>query len=234
MISWIERLLSYIFPRRCLFCNTLLTPGQLCCAACVKQLEQLFIKQHCPRCGGDPTGCNCAGREFVFARNLSVYAYTGLVRTGIHRFKFSHRPDGAKVFAVPMAALIRREYPVGQLQLITAVPSNPETLRERGYNQAQLLAKEIARILQLPCDFSLLRRIDTPKQHTLHLKQRLENAKAGYTTGSSRRAQGKQILLIDDIFTTGATMQVCSQLLLDQGAQQVWCATASHAHLQQQ
>ena len=110
------------------------------------------------------------------------------------------------------------------IDLLVPVPMQVSKLRARGYNQAALLAEALAREIHLPCNTRALKRVRTGKlsQTRLHRSERLANAKAAYRAARTKGLEGKTILLIDDVVTTGATSNACATLLRQAGAKAVY------------
>jgi ComF family protein len=107
------------------------------------------------------------------------------------------------------------------------VPASAEKLKERGFNQAELLASRLAALLGAPVLPQALLRRDSLAQHTLNRKTRLQNAETAYAINEATHVKGKHILLVDDVLTTGATMASCGALLLEAGAASVVAVAAT-------
>jgi len=112
--------------------------------------------------------------------------------------------------------------------LIVPVPINPSKLLSRGFNQAEKLAVSLSPLLFIPVAQNVLMRYDDAQiQHTLSQAERLENAEAAYDTADAEVVKGKTILLVDDVFTTGATINACGKKLIAAGAAEVYAAAAT-------
>jgi len=145
------------------------------------------------------------------------------LREAIHQFKY----EGLRALASILGEMLydsweAQPWPV---ELIVPVPLHPIRLRERGYNQSALLARELARHIRLPvAERALLRIHPTPPQVGLNAEQRAENVRNAFRCGDDS-LRGKRVLLIDDVLTTGSTLRACAQALLEGGAQAVWALT---------
>ena len=148
-----------------------------------------------------------------------AYLYAGPVKGVARRLKYGGVYRLADDMAGDMVRAYRGMLPTG-VDLVTFVPMHPRRLRKRGYNQAALLARGVAKRLELPCEALLRRTRNARQQARLNRKERLRNLKGGFACEGD--AVGKRILLVDDICTTGATMRVCAQTLLTAGAASVY------------
>lgn len=218
---------SIVFPHHCAFCDRPLEDGYFC-EDCSKKLP--FITGNtCPICGcqidaGIDMCDECKSGAHYFYKNVSVFRYTSEFIDVIHRFKYNKGRYLAKPFAEFMAKRIEEEdFPV---DFIIPIPLHPEKEEERGYNQSLLLARYIGRILNIPVlDNALVRDIYTVSQTKLKKEKRRENVCGAFSVKNRLAIDSKIILLIDDILTTGSTMDECSRVLLDNGARRVYSAT---------
>lgn len=220
--------LDRIFPRRCPLCGTALQPNARICGECSDNLE--FIKPPvCLHCGRPVFDCACNEEPFIFDRCVSPFVYTKSIRRGMHRFKFNNAPTVASYFARYMAAVVRQQYADEYIDLVTCVPMHPNDLRQRGYNQALLLARETGALLELPVYNNLLRKTEQNSvQHSLTRKERQSNVSGVYRfNSSSLPLNGRTVLLCDDVITTGSTLNECAAVLRSAGAGRVLCVTAA-------
>ena len=224
----LDSLLDLLFPPRCAGCGR---SGSLFCGACLPQVEWLRGPL-CPRCG-EPLGlgglCPRRRRHPVALDGLRSAAWhTGPLRKAIHRFKYS----GVRALEGPLGALLlaawRRE-PL-PAELLVPVPLYAQRLRERGYNQAAILATRLGRGVGLPCDARSLRRTrHTAPQVGLRADERQQNVQGAFSyTGPP--LLGKAVCLVDDICTTGATLEACAVALKAAGARSVWALTLARPH----
>jgi ComF family protein len=146
------------------------------------------------------------------------------VREAVHALKYNHLSALARPMAAPMAAYLEAEaLPV---DIVVPVPLFGRRQRLRGYNQSALLAREVTRLLGLPlAERGLGRRRDTlPQARSVDAEARRRNV-AGAFVGEKRRVEGRRVLLVDDVMTTGATLDACAQALRQAGAASVWALT---------
>ena len=206
-------LLDLLLPPRCGSCRAL---GSWLCAPCrvkIRRLEEPL----CPRCGaeGESRRCPCLSRLRHLSRLRAVAAYEGPLERAIHRFKY----EGWRALARPLARLLDDRLAVDGLPagLLTPVPLHPSRRRRRGYNQSELIARELSRSLRLPLATGLQRLRDTPPQVGLDRLRRRENVEAAFRWQGSLLG-GQPILLVDDVATTGATLEACATALKAAGS----------------
>ena len=225
----INKILDFFFPPKCPFCNELLTGKARVCLECMKTLPFVDSDNSCSICGR-PLGeysyfiCNsCQNQKTYFSHAFIPLIYEEDAKTAILRLKRSH-PYFAKAFAYLLADKILSSDYYTKFDYITYVPQSPKSSRERGYNQAFLIAKELSSLLKVPCVSSLRRSNDGKPQHTLNAAERRENVKKCYFT--TDKTFCGTVLLVDDIYTTGSTANYCSKLLLKMGFEKVYLAAA--------
>ena len=243
MLSWLRAelsgLLNLLLPPSCPLCGGMLEAAAVSsfCPDCLAGFPPLD-SSFCPRCALPyplPAGSNhlceaCLRREppFLYTRCLGLYDAS--LRDAIQRFKF----NGAVHFDRPLARLLSAEiqdvYSSFRPDLLVAVPLHRQRLKTRTYNQSLLLARELGRLRQLPAPSRLLRRLRaTLPQQGLAAEERRTHLKGAFAM--SDRLDGERVLLVDDVFTTGATARECAATLLAGGASQVVVAVLARARL---
>jgi len=172
----------------------------------------------------------CLRGRWHFEVHRSCGLYEGALKEAIHRFKYLHEFPLLRVFGdllYPTLQTLSRDYPV---DLIVPVPLHIQRLRERGFNQALLLARELSKRTGIPYPERALKKIkNTPFQTTLKGKERRKNVKGAFHVDKNEEIEGKSILLVDDVYTTGATVNECARTLLDGGAKSVAVLTVARA-----
>ncbi len=206
------KLLDLFFPPRCIFCGQV--SGQPCCPACATGL---------PRCPTPFT--QTPGNPYRWL--AASFVYEGRLRDAIHRFKFRGQRQSAPFFAQAMWQTICQAQVQQHFNLVTCVPMHPRKQAERGYNQADLLAKALAKLAGVQYAPQLLAHLGESTQHRLTAAERRQAARHSYAIRNPLAAKGGRILVVDDIFTTGATMQACCNCLLQAGAAQTFGAVAA-------
>ncbi len=214
----ISRALRLVYPPRCAFCGELLSAGDAETGACRRCLIELPY-----------TGSRFSSRGEFFSACVSPLYYTGPVAAAVKRFKFAGKVSYFHIMG-KMIADSALEHSLGDAELITWVPVSLRRLHKRGYSQAKLLAKEAAGHMGLPAKRLLRKRRHTPPQSTLATySMRKANVSGAFAAVNENAIKGRRILLIDDVFTSGATVSECSRILLMAGAQSVSCATLCRA-----
>lgn len=218
-----KQLINYLlFTKRCVCCGKVIYPYQIMCDKCRKELK--YINNICNVCGKPANKCECGKRIFLFKRITAPFENIGSAQKGIYGLKFAHRKYAAEYFGNRIAYCVKRDFTNVNFNFITAVPMSKKRKRKAEYNHAELLANEVGKILQIPVNFKALQKVSENKpQHSLSLKDRVKNVLGVY---KAENCSGKTVLLVDDIKTTGATLNECSKQLLLNGALEVYCATA--------
>ena len=218
-------LLDLLFPSRCLGCRRL---GSCFCGRCAASIRRL-PEPFCPTCARavDPRFPVCRCAQPALRYTVAAGEFSGPLRDAIHRFKY----QGMSAGAGGLAALLQPAIAPLQTRdlLLAPLPLHPRRLRERGYNQAALLARALARDGTLPVVEDALRRVKaTRAQVTLRAVERARNM-AGAFEADPARCAGRSFVLIDDVCTTGATLCAAAQALQAAGAREVLGAVLASA-----
>ena len=238
MRALIERCLQFLLPPQCHCCEKFLEDGQQgICPDCLSKIRWIEPPL-CTLCGvpflsreieNHPCGaCLTRGKYFTMAR--AVGYYEGPLREAIHRWKYEEKSYLTLFFGEKLAEGFCRYWDPQSFDLIIPVPLHSKRLRERGFNQALLLVKELSRRTQIPYSKRLLqKRILTPPQVNLSGGEREKGVRGSFHIQRDEEIEGKSILLVDDVYTTGATVNECSKVLLKAGAERVDVLTIAHA-----
>ena len=212
-----EKMLDLVFPPKCPFCQKILDdPRAPVCPACQPDLPWLEEK--------------AGERKVDFADGcFSPLAYRDAVPEAVRRYKFSRVRALGKPFAALMARCLGERLPQGA-DLICWAPLAKKRLRERGFDQAELMAREVGRLLSIPAE-PILEKIQhtVPQSGLEEGSARRANARGAYALRSGADLNGKRVVLVDDVVTSGATLSECAALLRMGGAVQVWCLTLARA-----
>ncbi len=229
--GWLEAALGLVFPETCQLCKNGRAKARdgYVCSECWAQVR--FIRPpFCERCGRPYTGdlttsfvcSNCSGMELHFSSARSAVVAKSVVLEAIHRFKYQHALWFEKFLADLLVRVAATELKRENWDFIVPVPLHPLKLREREFNQAERLATHLGRAVNIPLAKKSLRRTaPTVTQTLLTREQRAANMKNAFAVPPGVRLDGKRIVLVDDIFTTGATTSAGAQALLQAGAADV-------------
>lgn len=234
----LERLLQFLLPSQCYCCGKFLEESQqgICqdclskirwiepplCTLCGVPFLSTEIKNHF--CGACLTG----RKYFTMARALGVYE--GTFREAIHRWKYEEKSYLTSFFGEKLVEGFRCYWNPDSFDLLIPVPLHPDRLRERGFNQALLLVKALNRGTRIPYSKRLLRKkLPTTPQVHLSGGEREREVRGSFHIPRAEEIKGKSVLLVDDVYTTGATVNECSKVLLKAGAERVDVLTLAHA-----
>lgn len=228
--NWI---LDLLYPRRCPFCGEIRPYGSYsACGNCLDRLKKVE-PPHCLRCGktvydGGQEYCqDCREVPKNYERGYPVFVYQEPVKKALYDFKYHNQREYAAFFASCMYHCYREVWEGLGLSGIVPVPVHKKKLRQRGYNQAALLARELSRHINVPCyEYYLERVVDTNPQKELNEKERVKNLKKAFKIGRNR-IKLKRVLLVDDIYTSGATIASCAEVLKSAQTEKVWFASVA-------
>ncbi len=225
--------LRLLYPPRCLVCGSL--SEEVLCRGCFAQLK--FIKPPmCDLCGkpydelahAAPICSDCRNTKRWFDRCRCAVRYEGVAREMIHKFKYG----GERRLASEMARLmveILNDFPL-QIELVIPVPLHSKRLRERGFNQSELIAELLSERVNVPMNSSLLIRIrETKPQFDLEPRERLNNVRGAFELVEASAVTGKVVLIVDDVMTVGATLNECARALRKGKPRAVYAAAFARA-----
>ena len=213
--------LNLFFPQKCVGCGE---EGQLLCNTCQQSLSRV-MPPICPRCGKPQMSGVICPACVSWQTNIdgirSPFKFDGVAREAIHQLKYKN----LRAMAAPLAGLLA-DYFIQNLipgQILVPVPLHPKRLKERGYNQSDLLAHELGKLIHLPVIDNCLVRTTfvLPQAKTQSVEQRRHNVKGAFSCLKSGLEE-KEILLIDDVSTSGATLDSCASAAKSGGAKTVW------------
>ena len=224
-------LLDILYPVRCPVCDGVLPFGERYVhKACEDKLKKIG-SLYCMKCGrpvlsDEEVFCRfCAIQRHEFDLGVSAYIYNDAMKNAIYRFKYGNRREYAGYFGRELAKAICKRKDILQADLIVPVPLYAGKLKKRGFNQAELLSAEVSRLLRIPMDARLVERIrSTRAQKELGAFERRKNLKKAFKIGQND-VKLKKILVVDDIFTTGSTMDEIAGVLKQAGVASIYAAT---------
>lgn len=220
----------YIWPNNeqiCLLCDEPAGQPHPLCIACESELP--WLDEHCRLCAlplpmQGLLCAQCARRRPAFRQVEAPWHYGYPVDALITRFKHQRQWPLGRLLAQMLGNWLSHRFAEGlpRPALLLPVPMATRRLRQRGYNQAAMLAEWIGTQLAIPCDLRLLKRLrDTPAQQELGARARQRNLKDAFAVSHAEHLAGLHVALVDDVLTTGATAQTLARLLRDHGAERV-------------
>ncbi len=219
-------IIKLLYPQRCRFCNNVIDIRREMCHTCENTLQKIE-GDICKLCGMMISDCNCGHKKHFYKYICAPFYYEGAASRGIWRFKFRNATKLAGVFAKDLAECFNKHYSGYDFDLCTFVPSAKEDFEKRGYNQAELLAREFSEITELKCEELLVKNFSTQTQHSLSSTERSGNLAGAIDIKENVDVENMRILLIDDIKTTGSTLNECAKMLSICGASEVFCLTVA-------
>ena len=230
----LSKLLDWIYPPACIACRSLIALSDpqprdmLMCGKCQTLFEPITAPT-CKKCGlpteSDVERCvSCFSKTLHFTSNRAMFLYDELMRDILHELKFRHKKQNAqslgKLWAVHMTT-----FPTDTT--LVPLPLHPKKQKERGFNQAEILTQQLSARLGISSENAIVRVLDTPPQSGLHPRQRIENVAGAFEIAKGITVTGKNYIIVDDIYTTGASLNECTRVLKNAGAENVSCMTLS-------
>lgn len=202
-------ILHFFFPNRCPVCGEVIFANDSFCEKCLSEL--------------DP-----ANEDFSIDAAVSftaVFAYNEKIKPAVILMKNGTSGNSPYALGTALAERISQKGIAEKLDMIVPVPMLKANIRKRGYNQAELIGIEVSRILNVPIHNDIIRKSrKTADQKTLSKAERMNNLKGAFTVTAPEFIKGKNILLVDDVCTTGSTLAELTKLLINNGAHEVHCA----------
>lgn len=239
MARWGKICELLFFPSFCQVCRALLeAPGEkVVCQACLEKIKTLRISS-CLCCGrffegaGESHFCQeCLESRPPFALHRSCARYKGELKDIILLFKYRQfKVLGKDLARFAFQSLKREESLWWGVEAIIPVPLHPQRERQRGFNQAEIIARELALLKRIPLEKKSLVKIrNVPPQTSLEQKEREKNVRGAFRVVQPERIKEKTVLLVDDVYTTGSTIQECSRELIKAGVKEVRALTIAQA-----
>ncbi len=228
-----------VFPSFCKVCSKLMEENteRIVCAPCLRQMLP-STSAFCVSCGrffpGEVPGhlcLECLRESPPFSRHRSCSAYQGRVKDIILLYKYRH----LKVLGADLARFADRTLGGDEgfwwgVEAIVPVPLHPRRRRERGFNQAQVIAAELARLKAFELvDDGLVKVKNVPPQTSLRAGDRVRNIRGAFRVKKPKKIAGRTILLLDDVYTTGSTLKECASVLKESGAREIRALTIAQA-----
>lgn len=219
-----------LFPRRCPVCDDIVVPwGALCCNKCTGRFRYLGA-DYCMKCGKGLSGpekefCgDCRRHPHKFDRGRSLYRYES-VAGALFRFTYQGRQEYADFFAEELYQHLGNDIRAMRADAIIPVPLHKSRYKERGYNQSAVLGRALSKRCEIPFEEHLVvRQKKTVPQKKLNYAERQNNLKKAFKI-CANDVKLKKVIIIDDIYTTGSTVDALSEVLLEGGVKQIFVVT---------
>jgi ComF family protein len=236
----VDGVLSLLYPDACYICSVPIARLQDCgvCDTCWKRtLDLRILRPFCPSCGlplpqpgleGEYLCITCSSKTPIYSGARSFGVYVSELSLLVQGLKFHGRRNLVHLLSPLLAAAFHESWDRSEFDCVVPIPLHPQRKRERGFNQAALLAHSLAGLIGIPCcEPALSRTRRTQPQVGLSDPERFRNLKNAFACGSSSLVAQKRVLLVDDVMTTGATAASASEALLAAGALRVSALTVA-------
>ena len=219
------------YPPRCPVCDDLSQGQGRTCEKCSNVF--LLIKEpRCMKCGKQLTKSeaeycmDCNKKTFTYVRGYPLWLYNSRMKRSVSAFKYHNKKEYGKYYAREIAKVFGKDLKKLNIQCMIPVPVHKKRLRKRGYNQAEVLANELSKYLKIPVNTNLLIRCkNTLPQKELNDMERLKNLTSAFKIIKNNDIiidNIKRVLLVDDIYTTGSTIEACTRVLMQAGVEEVY------------
>jgi ComF family protein len=216
------------FPKFCVVCKKpIVHQDNHICEECLKSIN--ISTDRCPVCSGSLENGECvfcSERKVYIDRNICCFDYEGVIKKLMAGYKFSGYKRISKVFGSLFYNSVN-DFPKGDI--ITSVPMTKKKIWKRGYNQSEIFAKELGKLYKLKYLKLLSESKEALVQRELNFTERFFNILGRYTVLNKSHILGKSIILADDVFTTGATINECARVLKEAGADKVFSVTIARS-----
>lgn len=226
-------IISGLFPRTCPICGKVLEyGGDLICSKCRQKLPYI-VGSRCMKCGKGVENAeieycyDCTRRKHIYDKGTGLFSYSDEIRKSIYNFKYNNKREYAKFYGAEIARCLGNEIRSWNADMIVPVPLHSSKLIKRGYNQAHILANEIGKNLGIPVKKDVLERtVNTKPQKELNDEDRKKNVERAFKIHKNI-VKLKNIIIVDDIYTTGSTIDGCASVLKMNGADKVYYISLS-------
>ncbi|MCL2488081.1 MAG: double zinc ribbon domain-containing protein, partial [Oscillospiraceae bacterium] len=206
-------LAALLYPDRCIGCGEVVPLGLWrpdFCEKCAAEVNPIR-PPYCPFCGRGKNSCGCKRRRRRYDGCVVAYEYNGAIESAILRFKHQKREDTVRFFAAAMAETVRERCEGIPLDCVVPVPMTAASRKSRGFDQSLWLAELVAESLNLPLRQALVKIFETPPQKSLPMLRRGGNVLGVFDLAENTDIADCAVLLVDDMTTTGATLDECAK-----------------------
>lgn len=225
-----DKVLNFIYPAKCGFCNELTGTNSFICDNCKHRMKQKYTNRcrYCGKIAFENEVCyECEIKKIYYERLIFFSEYTQEFKEKIHLYKFFDKKFYYNFFE---ELIYDRLFDI-EADIIIPVPVSKKRLKERGYNQAGLIGKKLAKDLNIEYNDEILVKVkNSEKQSMQSFRKRQKAVKKLFKIADILKVEGRRVILIDDVFTTGATANECSRILMEAGAKSVTVAVICISH----
>ncbi len=224
----IDKLRAMLLPDRCRLCGKVVKYGVKVCDSCRKEAK-VIRGERCLACGDSKKNCNCKGKSNYYNGITAPFRYEGVVRNGIALWKFKEAERHVYFFADMVVAAIKESFGDVHFDVVTFVPQTEKESADRTYNQGEQLATAVGEKMNIPVMPLLVKIYETERQRDMEFFEKSGNVFGVFECCNKKMTNGKKILLVDDIKTSGHTINECAKMLHIYDAQSVYCAVIALA-----
>ncbi len=221
-----DTLLWMLFTNHCYYCNKMIGENESLCEDCRDNLP-VIEQEKCKYCGVGKDRCNCKKHKMGYDGISAPFYYEKGIQKSIKLLKFSGKEFMAENLSKDVVKSVKEDFKDMNFDFICYVPFSKINKLTRKYNPSELLAKHLSRKLQIPLNPVLVKLFENENQRNLNMMERIGNVFGVYDVKEGEDVKGKIILLVDDVKTTGATLNNCAWILKIRGAKSVYCATVA-------
>ena len=220
--------LDMLYPRRCPVCHDIAVPGGRICNVCREKLKPI-TGPRCFRCSKplkreEQEYCKDCRKTRLFDQGIGIFPYGSVLQESLFKLKYGKRQEYGSFYGQIAAVYSREIIRNWGVEIIIPIPLHRKRMEKRGYNQAELIAEALGKTLCIPVDSRLMKRkVNTRPQKELDYRERKQNMKNAFFLKGENRY--RRILLVDDIYTTGSTIEAAAELLKRNGAENVFFLT---------
>lgn len=221
----LEKFLYVLFPRRCDLCGDVVEFDKSRCNECTNSVR--IFGEICDRCGHTKSDCKCKKNadKMEYKSVCAPFYFDGNIVKAVHRFKFYGFNELSVGMGKEIALTVKERYNDVSFDLVTYVPMTNKRQKKRGYNQSLLLARSVSEEMNIPCVKCLVKIRDTDSQRSQSAKNRKLNVFGAYDIANDVDFTDKTILIVDDVKTTGNTLNECAKMLKGYKAKAVYAAS---------
>lgn len=223
-----NRILWFFFTNRCPYCDEILDKDEILCKECSENLP-VIKGEKCKYCGAEKSRCACKKHKLSYDGITAPFYYEDCVKKCVVRLKFSGKIVLGSILAKDMAKAVKEDFGEKNFDFICFVPFTNWQKIKRKYNQSEILAENLAKELNIPLCNIMVKFFETSAQHKMNSRARKGNVFGVYDVKNGINVKGKTILLVDDVKTSGSTLDDCAAILKIRGASEVYCVTAAIA-----